>query len=40
MFKFRVFANVFEAMKAYPMNEDNCKAHLISSLRHCSHEPM
>ena len=36
----RVFANDFEAMNAYPMNEDNCKAHVICSLHHCSHDPM
>jgi len=27
-------------MKAYPMNGDNCKAHVICSLHHCSHDLM
>ena len=35
-----VFVNVFEAMKAYPMNEDNCKARVICSLHHFSHDLM
>lgn len=35
-----MFVNDFEVMKAYPMNEDNCKENVICSLRHCSHVPM